>query len=371
MLRLSDKPVFAVLGAGNGGFVTAADLSLRGYEVHLFELPEFSATLEPVIEKGGIALRGVAGEGLASPEVVTSDIAEALQGADIVLVIVPSFGHKSMAQLCAPHLTSGDIVVLIPGNFGGALEFRQTLLAHGSPEDVVVAETTSLMYAAKKEGENGIWARGLKQYLPLAALPAHKTDEVLGLLKTVYPQFEAAANVMETSLGNLNPIVHPPAMLTNVGFIESERIAQWHFYKDGYTQGAGNIAEAMDQERLSLVRAFRLPEVSAVATLERFYGHQGINGHSLFKVFSDSPVHGAAMGPKTSQSRMLSEDIPFGLVPYSSLAQMLEIPTPTMDAAVTMASVINQTDYRAQGRTVDSLGLAGMSVQEILALVNQ
>ena len=368
---MTDKPVFAVLGAGNGGFVTAADLTLRGYEVHLFELPEFASAIEPVIEHGGIALRGIAGEGLAKPAVVTSDIGEALENADIIFVIVPSVGHKRMAEMCAPHLTSGDMVVLVPGNFGGALEFHQTLMAHGSPGDVVVAETTSLMYAAKKEGANGIWARGLKQYLPLAAFPASKTDEVLAALSAVYPQFVAVSNVLETSLNNLNPIVHPAGMLTNLGFIDSEVIQEWYFYKDGYTKGAGHIADRMDNERLSLLRAFDLPELSTIETLHLFYGHQGMNGDSMYSLFSKSPVHSAALGPKSSENRMLSEDIPFGLVPYVSLANMLNIPTPMMDAAITMASVVNQTDYREVGRTMESLGLAGMSKQEILDFVNQ
>ncbi|KAA3647850.1 MAG: NADP transhydrogenase subunit alpha [Chloroflexi bacterium] len=368
---MSKKPVFAILGAGNGGFVTAADLTLRGYEVRLFELAEFAATIEPILENDGIALRGIAGEGLAMPTLVSSDIEKTLDGADVILVIVPSMGHREIARVCAPYLKPEQIVVLIPGNFGGVLEFRQELLANGGTKDVTIAETTSLMFAAKKEGTNGIWARGLKQYLPLAAFPASRTDDVLAVLNEAYPQFVAVANVMETSLNNLNPIVHPAAMLTNVGFIESQRVPEWYFYKDGYTQGAGHIADQMDNERLALLTAFGLPEISATETLHRFYGHQGMNGDSLYSLFSESPVHSAALGPKSSENRMLSEDIPYGLVPYVSLAKMLGSATPMMDAAITMASVVNQTDYRKTGRTVETLGLAGMSVQQIQDFVNQ
>jgi glycerol-3-phosphate dehydrogenase len=34
---MSKKPTFAVLGAGNGGTATAADLTVRGFDVHLWE----------------------------------------------------------------------------------------------------------------------------------------------------------------------------------------------------------------------------------------------------------------------------------------------------------------------------------------------
>ena len=40
-----------VIGGGNGAFATAADLTIRGNQVTLFELPRFAAGLSEVIEK--------------------------------------------------------------------------------------------------------------------------------------------------------------------------------------------------------------------------------------------------------------------------------------------------------------------------------
>ncbi len=53
------------------------------------------------------------------------------------------------------------------------------------------------------------------------------------------------------------------------------------------------------------------------------------------------------------------------LVPISSLGQMLGVPTPAIDHIIGLASLLHHCDYRAQGRTVERLGLAGMSIQEI------
>lgn len=39
-----------VIGGGNGGFATAADLTIRGHQVTLFELPQFSSGLSEVIK---------------------------------------------------------------------------------------------------------------------------------------------------------------------------------------------------------------------------------------------------------------------------------------------------------------------------------
>ncbi len=366
---MPDKPVFAVIGAGNGGYCTTADLTLRGYEVRLYESPEFSDNIEPVLKKGGISLRGVAGEGFAKPTLVTTDIEAALKGADIIFVITTAQGHKPIAQACAPFLGKGQTVVLIPGCVCGALEFRQELLKHDGSEDVVLAETTSLMYAVKKENGNGVWARGYKNHLPLAALPVHHTQSVIDLLAPIFPAFTPVRNVLETSFNNLNHVVHPPGVLMNLGFTENRDQKTWHFYPDGYTPGTGRIGDRLDEERIAVADAYGISAPSILEELDKYYGHQGMSGNNLHEMFRDSPIHGHAKGPHSTNSRLLTEDVPYGLVPLASFGKLAGVPTPTMDAIITLASVVNQTDYRAAGRTIESLGLDGFSVQEILDFV--
>ena len=48
------KPNFAVSGVGNGGLATAADLTIRGFNVNLWEYPNFKQNLLPILEIGGI-----------------------------------------------------------------------------------------------------------------------------------------------------------------------------------------------------------------------------------------------------------------------------------------------------------------------------
>lgn len=366
---MTDKPVFAVIGAGNGGFCTAADLTLRGYEVRLYESPEFADNIEPVLEKGGIALRGVAGEGFARPSLVTTDIKATLNGADIIFVITTAQGHKPIARACAPFLKRGQTVVLIPGCVCGALEFRQELLAQGGSDKVVLAETTSLMYAVKKENGNGVWARGFKQHLPLAALPVYHTQTVIDQLNPIFPQFSPVSNVLETSFNNLNHVVHPPGVLMNLGFAENAQQEEWYFYPDGYTPGTGRIGDKLDEERLAIADAYGITAISILEELDKYYGHQGMSGRNLHEMFRDSPIHGHAKGPHSTNSRLLTEDVPYGLVPLASFGKLAGVPTPTMDAIITLSSVVNQTDYREAGRTVESLGLGGLSVQEVLDFV--
>jgi len=368
---MGKKPVFAVLGGGHGGFGMTGDLALRGFEVRLFELPRFAWTIEPVREQGGIAITGVVGEGFARPAAVTTDIQEAVAGADIIMVVVPAFGHKTIAKACAPFLEDGQIVVLNPGCCGGALEFSQVLQEEGCQQDVVLAETCSLVYAVKKEGDAGVWVRGLKEDLPLAAFPATQTEAVLGMLGPVFPQFVPAVNVLDTSFNNFNHMAHPPASILNLGLIEGKRFEEWYMYLDGCTPSVCRVEETIDAERLEIVRAFGLPEVSDLEWNLRFYGHQGMKGKTLYEINQMSPVHGPALGPKTTKHRYYDEDIPYGLVPLASFGKLVGVPTPTIDALITLGSVINETDYRGEGRTVETLGLVGMTLEEITRFVNE
>ena len=60
-----------------------------------------------------------------------------------------------------------------------------------------------------------------------------------------------------------------------------------------------------------------------------------------------------------------------GLVPMECLATLAGVPTPTISAVISVSSAINGIDYRATGRTLERLGLAGLSVPAVLALVGE
>jgi hypothetical protein len=77
-------------------------------------------------------------------------------------------------------------------------------------------------------------------------------------------------------------------------------------------------------------------------------------------------------GPYTLDTRHLKEDVPYGLVTYSSLGRMLGVPTPVTDAIITMAEVLLSKDFRAMGRTVEAMGIdPSWSVEELKAYLGE
>ncbi len=61
----------------------------------------------------------------------------------------------------------------------------------------------------------------------------------------------------------------------------------------------------------------------------------------------------------------MTEDAPFGLVPWSNLAEIAGVKTPMINAVVGVYSVVHETDWYEIGAGLESFGLEGMTVDEI------
>ena len=89
-----------VLGGGNGGRTAAAEFGLGGHDVTLYEVPQFAGGLDAIAASGQIRARGVM-EGVA-PVRVEKDLARAIAGAEVILVVVPTNHHRTFAKMLAP-----------------------------------------------------------------------------------------------------------------------------------------------------------------------------------------------------------------------------------------------------------------------------
>jgi opine dehydrogenase len=356
----------SVLGAGNGGCATAADLGRRGIPCTLFDLPRFEAVLAPIGAAGVLRLTGALGDHEVPAPAITTDVREAVEGAEVLVIAVPAFAQETFARACAPFLRSGQVAVLTPGSTGGALAFAETLRAEGAPEDVVVAETLSLPYACRKVEPNHVHIGGVKRNLPVAAFPATRMGLALQALEPLFPgMLVAAQHVLDTSLNNPNAMAHPVPVLLNAGWIETTR-GDFRFYTDGVSPSVGRAMDALDGDRLALMAALGLEAVPAIEWDRRLYG---LIGSTTYEINRDSLVHRDIRAPEVLRSRYLTEDVPYGLVPIASIARQLGVATPVIDLFIDLASTLLGEDLRAIGRTAASLGLAGLDAGAMLRFV--
>ena len=93
---------YCVVGAGNGGLAMAGHLGLMGFPTALYN--RTAAKLEAVRWHGGVRIEGAAA-GFGRVDLATSDMAEALEGVDLVMVVTPSTAHRELAaQIGRAHV---------------------------------------------------------------------------------------------------------------------------------------------------------------------------------------------------------------------------------------------------------------------------
>lgn len=356
------KNSWAVIGGGNGGQSAAAHLAVMGYPVRIYDVvPD---TINAIKEQGGIHVDGAV-EGFGPVEKATLNMAEAVEGADVIMVIAPALYHRDIAEKMAPSLKAGQIILIHPGATFGAIEFRQVCKEKGAPvESLIVSEAQSLLYAcrAKKAGHAHI--NGMKQSLAIAALPSSKTKEAVEVISEAFPQMYGAKNVLETSLTNLNAVMHPAPSLLNVSLIESKH--DWEYYMEGITPSIGSYAERLDLERLALGKAVNLELPGVLQMYRTLYG---VTKPTLSETVKEVKAYKGITGQKRIDTRYVLEDIPMGLVPMASLGDQLGVPVPMIRTTIDLGSYLLEKDFVGQGRTMERLGLAGLDAEGLLGFV--
>jgi opine dehydrogenase len=354
--------VYCVMGAGNGGLSMAGHLGIMGYETRLYNRSD--SKLAAVRWHGGIDVEGAV-EGFGPIAMATSDVAQAVSGADVVMVAMPSTAHRDVAKAMAPHLSNGQVVVLNPGRTGGALEVRKTLLDCGMRTRPVIAEAQTFIYAARALTRQRGRIFRIKNGVPLAALPSYWTPAVLDVLEGPFPQFVAGSNVLATSMENIGAIFHPALTIMNSGWIESTH-GDFDYYIQGITPSIAKLLQTLDEERLAVARALGIRSVSAREWLYLSYDSPGTD---LYEAIQNTTGYVGIKAPPCIEHRYITEDVPMSLVPISSIGSMLGIPTPAIDMVIQLGSLLLGRDLRSVGRTVESLGIAGLSVKQIHSLV--
>lgn len=79
----------------------------------------------------------------------------------------------------------------------------------------------------------------------------------------------------------------------------------------------------------------------------------------------------ALKAPGQLDTRWLSEDVPYGLRAWSGLGDALEVPTPLMDAVVTLGRTVVHEPLDTNRRTLADLGLEGMSREAMLSYARE
>ncbi len=358
--NIKDKLKIAVLGAGHGGLAMAGHLALMGHKVNLFNRGE--ERLWGVKSSGTIEITGEI-EGFGKINLATTSMKEAIEGCELIMVVVPASAHKWMAEQMAQHLVDDQIIILHPGRTYGAIEFKQILSRMKIKANVIISEAQTFIYASRATGPSQVHIFRIKHSIPVASIRAHLIPHVIGKIRRFYPQFVPGDNVFKTSFENIGSVFHPALCILNSGWIEHD--VDYQFYHEGATPSVTKVLEKIDEERVQVAEALGIRAISARQWLYMAYSS---TGETLFEAMKKNIGYRGILAPRSLKVRYMEEDIPCSLVPIASTGKMLNVGTPTIDSIIHMGALMNSTDYWAKGRTMENLDLAGMSVRDLRLL---
>lgn len=345
----------AIIGSGGIGRGYAAYLTTQGHE--------------PVIwSPSGAALADFAGDASLSvtgklettlPLRVAPDAASAVNGTEAVILAVQANGFKTVIDAIAPHLVPGQTVIISAHCSFAALYFHRLLTTRGLDLPIATWATTAL--TARKSGPRSVHISGIRAKLDVATLPVRLAEAGLATCRALFgDRFEPRDDVLAIMLSNLNPPAHVANMLGNL--TRAEKGEDWPNY-GSITEGVGRIVDAMDVERLELARAFGL----SVRSVQDHYVHSfgvtpGPVGEMAAAVYKNRPE---LLGPKTLDTRFITEDVPFGLAPLEALGEVTGVKLPLHEAGIALFDAICARDFRAENDLLPALDLGKLSAAQL------
>lgn len=347
----------AIIGAGNGGAAAAVELTLAGHDVALHGRSK--ATVEPFLDKG-IAHQGVFGEGRIAPALITTDMAPAINGADAVVVALPTFALTSVAR--ALHEAGWDPkrpVVLNPGHTGGALEFETAYRSHTASVPPI-AEFATLAYVARKPAPDTVNITGRAKALRAAALTGG--EAALEAAIALFPGSYDCGDVIASDLCNVNMIVHPPGAMLGAAWVEATG-GDFTFYVQGLTDGVVRVMEALDRERIAVARAFGhdlptiIEEMKAIGTVPA-----DADGGD-YRAIAAGEANRRIKAPDALTHRYYVEDFSHGLTPFLVYAEIAGVPTPTTSALVNLHATMVAGLPKPPARDAEAMGLVGATME--------
>ncbi|MEW5920359.1 MAG: NAD/NADP octopine/nopaline dehydrogenase family protein [Bacillota bacterium] len=384
----------AILGAGNAGQALAADCKLANKEVRLFDYDEYYSNIAPIMKTKKIELYGperngknFKRNGIAQLDVITTNLSEAVKDADIIAISIRALGYERLFRDLIPFLEDGQIVTIFPDNYG-SLILRRLIDEVGCKKDVIIGGWSSLPYGARitELGEiNRVYIMYRAINLRYDTLPSRNNKKFLNAMKELPPLDSVdkvlGDTVLDIGFSNVNPILHVPATIMNVGTIDNWGIIDdvgnkdvyYDIYRHGFSYNVGKIQWEIYQEEVAIANAVGV----GIQPYEKevFFSRTSILGPEFMGEGYAIPFEVTIPiddwmkylpGERFSvESRYITEDIPVSYNVYYQLAKKFGVKTPTIESMINLASIVSGKDYYKSSFNLEFLGIANMNKEEL------
>ena len=356
----------AVLGGGNGSFATAVDLVELGHNVRFWRRNS-DAISALQSNNNTITLKDFQRERPVRIPLVSSNIAEVINEAELIICPTPATAQADIARLLAGSLSKGQVVWLPPGSFGSWLMAR-IIRDAGNFEDISFAEAGTLPYLARQHGSDSVAITKRATRLPTGVFPLRNKSHALDILMQAYPSVEDAGDALSGALMNAGPIIHPPLIIMNAGPIE--HFDRWDIHNEGTQPAIRRVTTQLDTERMNVRKT--LGYGGPHFPLADHYddgGEEWMYGDKSHSQLVDSGDWSEKLN--LTSHRYMLEDLGTGLSFLVSVAEWAGVEAPVATGLLAIGSSICSTDFKATGRTLQNLGLADKSQEQLQSMLQE
>jgi opine dehydrogenase len=353
----------AVLGAGPVGLTVACESLAEGRDTRLWS-PFASESGREALTIRGSHLVGTYRFGSAQPKpsiTLSGGVDAAVTGAQLIVVAVPALSMASLATFLAPHLADGQIVLLVGGRRFATAEMRRELARSGCTASIVVAELTAPPYTVSPAVGGGLFVHAHHSSVGLGVSPSAATSDVARRLDWLFPGLDRHDSTLHSSFAETSGIAGVAPVLLNIGAATAVG-ARWSSLVN---PTVCDVIEAVDSERRSVAFAYGVRDLASAGT-QLAATHGLADPPSTFHdTWHAIEALDDLLVPSTNLRRLLADDVSCSLSPLASAGRAAGVPTPVADSLVATAGHVVGQDLAALGRGIDSLGLAGQSVESI------
>lgn len=271
------------------------------------------------------------------PDCISSDPREAASGADIVFIALPHFAVEDAFGSISPFVSENAFIGVIPG-YGGCEFFFEKYF--GRSRSLFGFQRVPFITRLEEYGRE-VNILSWKPFSVVSAQYPARTDAACELIESCGLKTQKAANFLSVALTPTNPILHTSRIYELFGKYPRDHVyASREKLYVGWSDLASETLFAMDRELHELLDSIPELDTSAIRPLSEHYESQTvpelnrkINGIPSFQGIY-APMVGLPDGSGytvDTDSRLFTEDFPFGLAIIKADCELCGISTPTMD----------------------------------------
>jgi NAD/NADP octopine/nopaline dehydrogenase, alpha-helical domain len=368
-----------ICGGGNAAHALVGLLAAQGS--HLVNLylsfdSEARQWQAGIASQGGIEVLQNETTRLGRPHTISCDPSQVLPNSQLVILALPAFAHQAVLGQIAPYLDDGVWLGAIPAR--GAFDLCAWDALGEKCFSLTLFGLQSLPWACRiTEYGRSVKILGAKARLDLAASPTAQAallSQSLGELLGI--QLDPASSFLSLTLAGTGQLIHPGILYGRFHDWDGLPLAEAPlFYQgvDAYTAAIlGQMSAEVQHLRQALQGRFPSLDLSAVRPLaewlQRSYPYDILDSSSLQAMFNTNRSYAGLRVPVQPQtvrmqsglpsegllpdfqSRYLSEDVPFGLVPTRGIAELAGVVTPAIDRVIQWAQARLNQEYLVDGK---------------------